>query len=332
MMSKYNTLLKLAAAFLLCSILEGCSLPTKPNEPYSGPYPSGFNELSNKNPLIAKELAKLPELQDGISEEEATSLDNLVKLYDANPDKFEKAFEQMYKLGIPEVRKYCAPLQAVFWLSEDGKHEEIKKIVFSYSLENLLEKAWNFDAAAVPDAQILQAIHGINDPTIRQQYTDYWKVIGNLRLQKLLVIDLKYIEKVVSKDAREIIKNFKTENPKWSDFTTVTERLNAPELVDYYEQRRLTYVKYWEIPNYNKNGNPRWVFKNKKGNCVYTTSFTVYCLRKGGYKAWEKHILPGDMRARYHSITVFRRDGKKYVMDNGKPYKVGIRAWENYFH
>ena len=50
----------------------------------------------------------------------------------------------MYKVGKPEVRKYCSPLQAIFWLSEDGHYEEMNKIIDTYSLKQLISKAWNF--------------------------------------------------------------------------------------------------------------------------------------------------------------------------------------------
>jgi len=52
----------------------GCTTATKPNAAYTGVYPKAFNELSIKNPLLAQELGKLPEIQDGISETDATAL------------------------------------------------------------------------------------------------------------------------------------------------------------------------------------------------------------------------------------------------------------------
>ena len=59
--------------------LIGCT-STKPNTPYPGPYPSGFNELAQKNSLLAHELSKLPEFQDGISDTEASAVEKIVKL------------------------------------------------------------------------------------------------------------------------------------------------------------------------------------------------------------------------------------------------------------
>jgi hypothetical protein len=174
----------------LCYVIVGCTSlgPAKPNEPFPGPYSFGFNELADKNHLLAHELAKLPELQDGISEEEETALNILAEQYNANPDEFDSMFKQMYNVGIPGVRKYCSPLQALFWIAEEG------------------------------------LLHTIND----------------------------------------LISN--------------------------------------------------------------------YCLKKGGYKAWDERIpseAPGVVE---HSITAFFWNGKKYVMDNGRPFKAGIYTWEKYFH
>ena len=331
-MSQYDTNIKCILTILLCYVIVGCTSlgPTKPNEPFPGPYSFGFNALAEQNRLLSEELAKLPELQDGISEEEETAMDILAEQYNVNPDKFDFMFKQMYNVGIPGVRKYCSPLQALFWMAEEGLLHTINDLIRNYSLEKLLSKAWYFGPPAVSDVEILEIINGINDTTIRQQYLDYRSHIGNSRLQKILVVDFKHIKHLVSKNARKKIKSLKIENPKWSDFVTVTERLNAPELVDYYEQRRFEYVR--EVPGGNKIVNPHWVFKNNKGNCIYITRFTIYCLRKGGYKAWDKRI-PSDAPGVYeHSITAFYWNGKKYVMDNGRGFKAGIKTWEKYFH
>ena len=50
----------------------------------------------------------------------------------------------MHKVGLPEVRNYCSPLQGLFWLAEDGKLKEMASIVREYSLYNLLSSSWSF--------------------------------------------------------------------------------------------------------------------------------------------------------------------------------------------
>ena len=128
-------------------IFTGCSSfgPTKPNSPFSGPYPSTFNDLAIINPLLAEELGKLPEIQDGISDNDVVVLKEIVKVYKTNPKAFDKAFEKMYQVGLSEVRKYCSPLQALYWLAEDGKINELHSQIHDYSLGNLLRSSWNFN-------------------------------------------------------------------------------------------------------------------------------------------------------------------------------------------
>lgn len=128
---------------VLCFHLAGCasSGPTKPNLPYTGnPYPAELTELAQRNPLLVQELGKLPELQDGVSETDVNVLRDIVKLYNSDPVNFENAFNEMYKVGLPEVRKYCSPLQALFWIVQDGDNEN--ELLHKYDLINLLNLAW----------------------------------------------------------------------------------------------------------------------------------------------------------------------------------------------
>jgi hypothetical protein len=84
--------------------------------------------------LLAQEIGKLPEIQDGISDSEAIALEKLCDLYMKNPENFNKTFEKMYQVGKPEVRRYCSPLQAVYWLIMDGKTDAIN--IHNYDLTN----------------------------------------------------------------------------------------------------------------------------------------------------------------------------------------------------
>jgi len=119
---------------------------TKPNIPYAGKsYPPSLNYIAQKYPQLVMDLGKLPELQDGISADEASTLKQITELYKKNPIAFYEIFLEMYEVGLPNTRKYCSPLQALFWLVEDGKIFTAKKILENYSLEYLLEEAWEFN-------------------------------------------------------------------------------------------------------------------------------------------------------------------------------------------
>lgn len=124
--------------FLFCSC---ASTPSKPNIPYSG-YSPELDKISVKNLVLVIELRKLPELQDGISKKEIVTLKSLIKLYDNAPKVFDTAFDEMYKVGLHDVRKYCSPLQALFWLLEDDKFDLASESIINYDLKWLLVYAW----------------------------------------------------------------------------------------------------------------------------------------------------------------------------------------------
>jgi hypothetical protein len=136
--SRLNCLIILPFFFVGCASLG----KTKPNEPYKGPYPTSFNEIKLKNPLLAIEIGKLPEILDGISPSEAAALEEIVDLYNKAPEDFDKAFTEMFQTGLPNVRKYCTPLQALFWLAEDGEVKELAVQIRDYDLRDLLYTAW----------------------------------------------------------------------------------------------------------------------------------------------------------------------------------------------
>lgn len=335
MSKRYFDLRIVVAILWYFIIIEGCTSlsiePTKPNEPYSGPYQSGVKSLSDKNSLLAQELAKLPEFQDGISEEEAVALENLVNLYNNNSDLFNSAFDNMYEVGNPEVRKYCTPLQALFWLSYETPIQEIEPIFQDFSLNHLLDTAWRFEKEnTLSKSQLLSVIDGTKDVRLKKEYIDYIDKNELVKLQKAIFYDYQRNSKFFNRKAAKIIKSGenKKDSPRWDDFKEVTDRLNSPELVNYYEWKRFSYEYYWNIPGYSDN-NPdlHYVFKKNKGDCAYITAFTVYCLKKAGYRAYTKYVSPNDPRFRFHAITVFEQNGKRCIMDNGSVNKKGIRCY-----
>ena len=137
----YNV--NLILIFVFCISIYSCATtPTKPNLPYLGANPL-LDEISKKNTLLGIELRKMPELKDGISPEENEALKRLVKLYNDDPDVFNSAFEEMYQEGLPDVRRYCTPLQALFWLVEDDKIDLAKASIRKYELMWILIYAWS---------------------------------------------------------------------------------------------------------------------------------------------------------------------------------------------
>jgi hypothetical protein len=261
-------------SFSLTTHLLGCAT-TKPNIPFEGSYPSKFTFLSTNNPLLAQEIGKLPEIQDGISDSEAIALEKLCDLYMKNPENFNKTFEKMYQVGKPEVRRYCSPLQAVYWLIMDGKTDAIN--IHNYDLTNLLNNAW-------------------------------WNTGFEYNDSK----------------------------GRWENFNDVTERLNSPILLDYYERRDFSYVSFEETGYKLESGGPpaSIIFEKKKGSCSYFTSFSVYCLNRAGYQAKAITVKYIDGHGDLHRVCEFiDRDGKYYIMDNSRkvtPAGSGITTKESF--
>ncbi|NQT55077.1 MAG: hypothetical protein HQ551_02480 [Desulfobacteraceae bacterium] len=105
---------------------------------------------------------------------------------------------------------------------------------------------------------------------------------------------------------------------RWQDYEVVTSRLNSPELVNYYERMRFIYKSKKGRPD-GKTGDPKTLFKTGFGNCSDHASFTAYCLKKAGYKTKVINVHPSSRG--YHAVCQFKIDGKKYIIDNGRPDK-----------
>jgi len=113
----------------------------------------------------------------------------------------------------------------------------------------------------------------------------------------------------------------KMEGPRWKDFNTVINRLNKPELINYFEKQNLRYEYYRGDWKTNKS-----VFKSKLANCKDTTQFSVECLRRAGYKAGDLLVSVGEG----HNICYYWDKDKLYLIDNANP-KKGILGPYNSF-
>ncbi|MBT8352598.1 MAG: hypothetical protein KJO26_15375 [Deltaproteobacteria bacterium] len=241
-LSRFIIILVFSLQFSGCASLD----PSKPNLPYAGnTCPPVLNELADKNPLLAHELAKLPELQDDISEEEVTTLEQLMKVYNDNPEAFNKAFEQMYQVGKPEVRKYCSPLQAIFWLSQQNA-DGLKPLIENYKTKVLLAVGWEF----------------------------YNK-------------------------------------ERWKDPADVIDRLNAPELVQYWFINNFTYdwSKFMIRAPSAYPQTASTTIKIKNGICFDAAFLAYTCLKRAGYDATGLNVYFGrrtKKSAIMHSVCIIK--------------------------
>jgi len=305
-------------ALLLVTIAFGCS--TTPNKPFTGPgYPVTFLKELEYDSLLIRELGKLPELQDGISIKEAAALDIIANIYKNNTQAFIIAFRQMYSTGIPNIRKYCTPLQAIFWLAEDNEPDTIIMIIQQYSLKALLDKAWKFYEVSEIEAVKLETIvNGIKNENMREDYTSRRKRLSDGMFKSAIIAAYRNNRFNFDKDARATIEEII--DRRWAKFNEVVDRLNAPELVDYYERKLFRYVLWTNL--IEPSVSPHHVFTYNEGECVSITGFTIYCLRNAGYSATELRL--SGHNSPFHAVCLYQVDGEKYVMDNGRPQPVGI--------
>jgi len=219
-----------------------------------------FLKIYKIDPAVASEIGKLPEYQGQVADLQIRSLGRFLDLLTTASVDEKSNLRKLLEIGKPEYRRYCSPLQAIFWLLEKEEYNP-KESPLKYSLNTLLKYSWKF-----------------------------------------------------------------SENERWQDFEVVTDRLNAPELINYYEIRQFKY----EFRS-DSSGNPYTLFRTKTGHCVDVSEFTVYCLNKGGYTASIRVVdpVPGG-RGPYHVVTLFEVDGNSFIMDNGRPLKYGIVPFSKY--
>lgn len=287
------------------------SCASKPNIPYPGRMSENFAKLEQWNPLLASEIRKLPEFQDGITIQEEKALDDFVELYADNPKAFSNTFKQMYQVGKPKVRKYCTPLQALYWLFEDGAFEEARAVLEDYQLIALLDYSWVLGNTEhifhwkwkTKEAALLYQNCSDNSLKIK---IDQFKKENKGATGYIIELAKEYPEKFDYHFNEAKYHKFLTKTQKrWNDFSTVVERLNAPELIDYYEGKSFVYSGYY------RTGHPAsYIFKKGSGNCDAHVSFTVYCLIKAGYNAWRKSVSN-----REHVTTFYKNEEGYYILD-----------------
>lgn len=288
------------------------------------------SQISIHNPLLALELGKLPEFQDGVSEQETKALEEMVNLYQQMPQKFDDAFKQMYNLGKPDVRKYNSALQAMFWIFEDGKSFEAKEVVQNYSLENLLDKAWYSKSNYKTKGKWLRneakkLFNSCTDEGLKKHIKKYSKehpMLGDeLATQYVFQLSREQPDKFtyVFNESKFKISQ-KREKQRWSDYSQVLDRLNSPETIEYWTRENIFYEDYFGPRKSNSR-----VFNTKMANCSDTSQFITRLLSRAGYQAG---LLDVDYEkantAESHIVSYYKDNGKYFIIDNGTGWSPGI--------
>jgi hypothetical protein len=278
----------LYVAALLLWVLSSCTSTrtTAPNHSHQGPYPDAYKNLKLRNSLLTAELGKLPELQDGISDAETFALSQILDFYNQHPRAFDNAFKKMYQVGSPASRKYCSPLQAVFWLAQDANLHQAQLSIRFYNLAALLDHAWLHEFNSITNEDLKRVIREI-DEDVREEYVRLYNNVGKMTFWKVICADYKKSPQLFSAAAAKMINevNSRGDSYRWADFEQVVDRLNAPELLDYYINHRIVYdsVRRRAIGR-------KAVFEFKHGDCDDLVVFGNYALKRAGYKTIGRQV------------------------------------------
>jgi hypothetical protein len=331
-----RTLLLFFVILFLLTLFVGCSYISKstPNdsiisENFSGSssdlklqkVQESLNKLSNQNPLLAVEIGKLPDLQDEVSENELSAVQYLFDFYTENQKDFDYAFFEMYKEGLPLHRRYCSPLQAIFWLARDKEFDEVEHLVRNYKLETLLNLAWKINGNdRISKAEMKYVIDNMQNKNEKPFYQRHWENENYEIILEWFFRDLKREskrdQKLFNEKSRVIIKSAKAKkDPVWSDFLTVRDRLNSPKLISFYINK---YIKY---RTYQRAQGVYSTFINKEGHCIDGAYFAESMLNAAGYKTFMRHVKwgPNNWTDNHCVSGVILEDGRYLVVGDHCP-------------
>lgn len=269
-----------------------------------------LTSISSQNELLAQELGKLPELQDGVNQKDVEALKNIQLFYQKNSDIFNDAFSQMYLEGIPEVRMYCTPLQAVFWLAEMNYFSYKSDVIEHYSLQNLIELAWNTPSREASKRMLkiideyrteedkLQALVVYSESSLS---AIKWHISQDYHSGQNKFTDTgkKYILEEMSGE------HVQTKDPRWTDYQVVTERINSPDLFDAYINKYMIYENIGPARGAVK------MFKTGAGHCTDGAYLARHMMRRAGYETFIRSVRWGpDDRFDVHTASgVILKDG-----------------------
>jgi len=134
----------LITIILIITLLTGCA-QTQPvkTKGITEQSPTVLGLLGQLSPSLAHEVNRLPEFQQSVSERQIQALNKFVYLTNNATESEKSNLSSILKVGIPKSRKYCTPIQAIFWLLEK-KDFEPGNSPLGYPLIDLLHKAWDY--------------------------------------------------------------------------------------------------------------------------------------------------------------------------------------------
>ena len=239
--------------------------------------------LAQKNTQLAAELRRLPEL---IREPGGTSPAGLAVLMDVflrRTDRFESFFKEIFHVGRHHGR-YCAPLQAVYWLAGEGRLDDFFRQTATGGpvLQKLLDWAWFRERRLFSERDIEKIIDGIRPGTTAVEYRGLRRRRESLDMQKYILEDFQDKPQVFDPMDLPMIAHT-LERSRWQNYKAVCDRLNAPELLHYYLTHRLTYARTPARGSYR-------VFRSGRGQCTDAAYFSRDMLNRSGYRTFLRSV------------------------------------------
>lgn len=266
-------------------------------------------KLAHENRLLSSELGKLPEFQKNVSLSDVNALINLLSLYKKNRFKFNQAFKVMYQTGHPEIRRFNAPLQALYWLIRDNKTYEAEVLINDYHLEDLLVQAW----------VLTHNIHLHKWQWRRTEAAKLYKSCNNQEiLQKIREFYAKnkgvtdYIIALAQRHSECFGYSYKPFDEalakhriRWNELDMVADRVNSPELVHFYIMTEFTFEP-------GEYAGPIKTFHGKSGNSAAVARLGSFLLKRAGYKTFKRKVRIND------SLCATEHTGAGIVLDGGR--------------
>jgi hypothetical protein len=215
----------------------------------------------------------------------------------------------------------------------DGESKSALKIVSDYDLKDLLYHSWknprhsvledfNLSKEEIIEIATEHVIEDSSGPMHQSRKRSYtrsvqWYIESNDDESKKISLDnLKtkiqsdYIidPKRFTRKGRSIIENSKANDvdTRWSNFNDVIDRLNSPELLDYYIYKNMLYIYDHQICQ-----TPLQTFRRGKGCCVCIAKFGKRALEKAGYNTRIRHIVGNQDQ---HGVLVVKQEKIYYIV------------------
>ncbi len=218
---------------------------------------------------------------------------------------------------MPAQRKYCSPLQALFWLIQDEKmgasgrllglkiekrtgekgecrphlitklesrkeQSDSTRYYQHYTIEKILNAAWNEESLLMQRSNIHLIINRIQTQSETEEYALLVKRHDDLHLQSYIMDDFMRKRKIFNANDWPQIETA-IDQSRWKVFRTVADRLNSPELVSYYINKYFSFRKTPASGVYV-------TFFDKKAQCTDAAYFAQFMLKRSGYKTFMRSV------------------------------------------